>query len=187
MTTDGAIPLSLMRWTTESWVSRFISPNAIFEIDPNQAVSELGSRMLHLAAMSPHRPSKSVTTEVMQYLLAERRADPNVPDIYGRTPLTFFITQAGNQWSMDEDYGCQVLSLLFDFGANANVLFTPDFVSIAGCEKWTLSHHLTCDRTAPSLWPMPVRMRDLLESRLDWTVPDSAGRTAERRQFQLAL
>jgi hypothetical protein len=109
-----------------------------------------------------------------------------VPDNYGRTPLTFFVTQAGRLWSRDDDYGYSVLSLLFDYGANANVLFTPNFVHIAECEKWTLAHHLT-DEYHGRGWPMPVRMRELLESRLDWTLRDSAGRTAERRQLLLAI
>lgn len=191
----SVIQLSLMRWTTEEWVGRFfeacgLNASSILHMDPNQPISELGSRMLHLAAMSPYRPSTDITTDVMRYLLAERGADPNVPDNYGRTPLTFFITSAGRLWSSageaDEDYGFRVLSLLFDHGADANVLFTPAFVHLAGCEKWTLAHHLVDDNHG-GCWPMPPRMRELLESRLDWTLRDSSGRTAQRRQALLAI
>lgn len=189
--TNRVIPIALMKWAKEEWVSTFfewagVRAGRIFEVDVNQPISELGSRMLHLAAMTPNRPSTDVTTEVMRFLLAECGADSNVADNYGRTALTFFVTGAGHLWSCDDDYGYSVLSLLFEHGADANVLFTPDFVHIAGCEKWTLAHHLTNDRSR-RYWPMPMRMRRLLERHLDWTVPDSAGRPAECSQLQFAI
>ncbi|TET01581.1 hypothetical protein [Burkholderia cepacia] len=188
---NRAVPLPLMKWATEEWVSTFfvrsgLGPSAMLEMDPNRPISELGSRMLHLAAMSPARPSTAVTTHVMRYLLVERGADPNVRDNCGRTPLTLFVTQAGRLWSSNDDYGYDVLSLLFDYGADANVLFTPDFIHIAECENWSLAHHLTDDYHGRG-WPMPRRMRELLESRIDWTLRDSAGRTTQRRQLQLAI
>ena len=145
--TNNVIPISLMAWANEEWVSSFfvdsgLRSEAILNMDVNQPICALGSTMLHLAAMTPDRPSKTITTDVMRYLLSERGADPNIPDNYGRTPLTLFITSAGHLWSRDDDYGYEVLLLLLEYGANANVLFTPDFVHIAGCAKWTLAHHL---------------------------------------------
>jgi hypothetical protein len=186
------IPLSLMQWATDEWVSRFfedsaLRPASMLDIDPNRPLSKLGSRMLHLAAMSPDKPTKEVTAEVTRFLLVERRADPNVPDNYGRTPLTLFVTQGGRFWTEDDDYGCGVVSLLFEHGADANVFFAPNFVDLAGCEKWTLAHHLNDEHHGGSGWPMPLRMRQLLESHLDRSLCDSVGRAAEFRQLPLAI
>jgi len=186
--TKQVVPLTLMRWASEEWVARLlqeagISLTAVLDIDPNQRISSLGSRMLHLVAMSPHRPSEDVTLEVMKFLLNERGGDPNVPDDYGRTPLILFISRARNSWSENEQFGVDVLSLLFAHGADANVYFTPDVVHVAGCAKWTLAHHLN-DRYHGNP-PLPPRMRQLLEAKLDRTLPDSEGRTGEVSQFML--
>ncbi|KVV07323.1 hypothetical protein [Burkholderia ubonensis] len=190
MSNDRVVPIALMQWANEEWVSRFweeagLPMTAILEADPNVRVSALGSRMLHLTAMSPQRPSKEVAKTVMGFLLRERGADPNIADDYGRTPLTLFVTSATGAWRGDDEYGCEVLSLLFEHGADANVQFTPDFVHIAQCGRWTLAHHLSDDYHGST--KLPRGMRDMLEARLDRSIPNSAGRTAELVQFELPV
>jgi hypothetical protein len=182
------VPMALMRWASESWVSGFLHQSGIgltsmVDADPNQRISDLGSRMLHLAAMSPHRPSKEVTSEVIEFLLSKRDADPNIADDYGRTPLTLFITQGVNTWRSDDQYGADILSLFFAHGADANVYFMPDFVHLAGCKQWTLAHHLNDQYHAGG--ELPLRMREILEPRLDRNLVDSAGRSAARAQLVL--
>jgi len=190
--TNNVFRLALLRWASDDWVSGLLrragmSRAAMLTTKPDMRVSELGSRMLHLAAMSPERPSKAITKGVMEFLLAERQANPNAADDYGRTPLTLFITSGINAWLRDEQYGCEVLSLMFEHGADANVYFTPDFVEMAGCGKWTLAHHLADEFHGRGASAMPVAMRRILESRMDRRLPDSAGRSAERMQAILDL
>lgn len=186
----NVVPLDLMRWANEDWVSNFTNEagtpiSSLLYADPDQRVSDLGSRMLHLATMSPHRPSKEVTKAVIQFLLVERHADVNVADDYGRTPLTHFITGGAQAWRGDEQYGCEVLEVLLAHGADANALFTPDYVSLAGCEKWTLAHYLNKERFRYS--ELPLRMRQILELHFDRSICDSAGRNAERTQLELEV
>lgn len=187
---DRVVPLALMQWASEDWVSHFLEEagiplTAVLEADPDMRISALGSRMLHLAAMSPARPSKGVTKAVVEFLLRERRADPNVADDYGRTPLTLFVTSARSAWRNDDAYGCEVLSVLFEHGADANVLFTPDYVHLAQCQKWTLAHHLSDEYHGSTA--LPSGMREILEARLDRQIRDSAGRTAELVQLELPV
>ena len=186
----NVIPLDIMRWANEEWVSRFTNEagtpiSSLLTADPNQRVSDLGSRMLHLATMSPHRPSKAVTKAVIKFLLVDRNADVNVADDYGRTPLTHFITGGVLGWRDDEQFGCEVLELLLAHGADANALFTPDYVDLAGCGKWTLAHFLNKQRLACS--ELPIRMRQILEPHFDRSICDSAGRNAERTQLELEV
>lgn len=183
----NVIPLDIMRWANEEWVSGFTneagSPiSSMLTGDPNQRVSDLGSRMLHLATMSPHRPSTDVTKAVIKFLLVERKANVNVADDYGRTPLTHFITGGVLGWRDDEQFGCDVLELLLEHGADANVLFTPDYVCLAGCNKWTLAHFLNSERIEVTL-----RMRQILEPYFDRSICDSAGRNAMRTQLELEV
>lgn len=190
MSNDRVIPIALMQWANEEWVSHFweeagLPLTAILDADPNVRVSALGSRMLHLAAMSPQRPSKEVTKAVMEFLLRERGADPNIADDYGRTPLTLFVTSAKSAWRWDDKYGCEVLSLLFEHGADANVQFAPDFMHIAECDRWTLAHHLSDSYHGAT--KLPSGMRELLEPRMDRSIRDSAGRNAELVQFELPV
>ncbi|WP_408601813.1 ankyrin repeat domain-containing protein [Pseudomonas sp. PLMAX] len=186
----NVIPLDIMRWANEEWVSRFTNEagtpiSSMLTADPNQRVSDLGSRMLHLATMCPHRPSKEVTKSVIRYLLVERNADVNVVDDYGRTPLTHFVTGGQLGWRGDEQFGCDVLELLLAHGADANALFTPDFVGLAGCDKWTLAHFLNNEGFGRS--ELPLRMRQILEPHFDRSICDSAGRNAERTQLVLEV
>ncbi|MEX3555972.1 MAG: hypothetical protein VB131_05070 [Burkholderia gladioli] len=190
MSNSPVVPLALMQWADEEWVSRFwkeagLSRKAILDADPNVRVSPLGSRMLHLASMCPDRPSKAVTKTVMEFLLRERGADPNIADDYGRTPLTLFVTSAKTAWRWDDEYGCEVLSLLFEHGADANVQFAPDFVHIAECDRWTLAHHLRDDYHGAT--KLPRGMREMLEAKMDRSIRDSAGRTAELVQSELPV
>lgn len=187
---SNVIPLDIMRWANEEWVSRFTNeagtPIALMlNADPNQRVSDLGSRMLHLATMCPHRPSKEVTKTVIKFLLVERKADVNVADDYGRTPLTHFVTGGVLGWREDEQFGCDVLELLLEHGADANALFTPDFVDIAGSGKWTLAHFLNNEGFGRS--ELPLRMRQILEPHFDRSICDSAGRRSERTQLVLVV
>ncbi|HEP6431462.1 TPA: hypothetical protein VDB83_005794 [Burkholderia cenocepacia] len=190
MSINPVVPLALMQWADEEWVSRFwneagLSRKAVLDADPNARVSPLGSRMLHLAAMCPDRPSKAVTKTVMEFLLNERGADPNVADDYGRTPLTLFITSATTAWRWDDEYGCEIMSLLFEHDADANVQFVPDFLHIANCNRWTLAHHLS--DTYHGATKLPPGMQELLEARIDRSIRDSAGRTAELIQLELPV
>lgn len=187
---NNVVPLEIMQWANEDWVSGFLKNSSIplaemLAADPDQRVSELGSRMLHLATMSPHRPSKAVTKAVIRFLLVERNADVNVADDYGRTPLTHFITGGVLGWRGDEQFGCEVLELLLCHGADANVLFTPDYVDLAGCGKWTLAHML--NKQSPSYSELPLRMRQILEPHFDRSICDSSGRNAERTQHELEV
>lgn len=188
--TSNIIPLQLMQWATEGWVSRFfvdsgIQPTSMLTTNPDQRLSELGSRMLHLATMSPHRPSTAVTKAVIEFLLVERKANVNIADDYGRTPLTHFIMSGGHCWRDDEQFGCEVLQLLLAHGADANALFTPDFVGLAGCEKWTLAHALNNEGFRRS--DLPLSMRQILEPHFHRSACDSAGRNAERQQLVLEV
>lgn len=187
---NNVVPLEIMQWANEDWVSSFLKGSGIhlsgvLLADPDQRVSELGSRMLHLATMCPHRPSTGATKAVIKFLLEERNADVNVADDYGRTPLTHFVTGGALGWRGDEQYGCDVLEMLLAHGADANVLFTPDFVGLAGCEKWTLAHFLNNEGFGRS--ELPLRMRQILEPHFDRSVCDSAGRNAERTQLVLEV
>lgn len=175
------IPFAVMQWATEAWVSEFLadagmSLTAVLAAEPGQRLSPIGSRLLHLAAMSPQRPSTAATRSVMEFLLIERAADPNIADDYGRTPLTMFVTQGTDAWRRDPDFGEAILSLLFAHGADANVYFTPDFVHLAGCEKWTLAHHLNAGHNR--MPDLPPGMKALLDQHLDRKLVDSAGRPA---------
>ena len=131
----------------------------------------------------PDRPSTEVTKDVMEFLLAKRGADPNIADDYGRTPLILFITQGVNAWRNNEQYGVDILSLLFHFGADANMYFTPDFVEMAGCKQWTLAHHLNDPFHGRT--ELPLKMRKILEPRMNRNLFDSSGRSAVRSQLVL--
>lgn len=186
-----AVPLVLMRWANADWVSDFPEdsddslPSLLLHGDPNQRISELGSRMLHLAAMSPHRPSAEVTKAVIEFLLTKRQADPNAADDYGRTPLSVFITSGCMSWRDEPEYGCAILELFFAHGADANVLFTPDFVGGAGCSKWTIAHHVIDKYHGRNA--LPLAMRQILNAHTDFSICDSAGRKPERLQLTLDI
>lgn len=185
-------PMSLLNWTEENEIAeRFakagLNPLSIFNIDPDTSVTAERSRMLHLAAMHPSRPSKEVIEQVFKYLLEERRADPNVPDNYGHTALTLFLILGCYVWTNDDAFGCRILSLLLHYGADVNVPFTPGSIAVAGCDKWTLAHDLNHENFGRKRHRMPVGMREILEPLIDWTARDSAGRIANRGQLLLDL
>lgn len=184
--------MSLLNWTEEDRIAeRFakaeLNPLSIFNIDPDTSVTAEGSRMLHLAAMHPSSPSKEVVEQVFEYLLGERRADPNVPDNYGHTAVTLFLILGCYVWTDDDVFGCRVLSLLLHYGADVNVSFTPGSTAVAGCDKWSLAHDLNHEHFGRRRHRMPVGMRKILEPLIDWTARDSAGRIADRGQLLLEI
>lgn len=180
----GVVPLDVMRWANESWVAKCLKEgdvvmSGLLNIDPDMRITSLGSRMLHLAAMSPNRPTKEITKAVMNFLLDDMHADPNVTDDYGRTPLTLFITLASSAWRNDDIYGNDILLLMLAHGADVNVLFTPDYRHVARCEKWALIHHLNDPVHGHS--KLPPMMQRTFESNVDYNVCDSSGLTASDR------
>ena len=180
---NSVIPLQVMQWAKDEWVSRFlikagIQLTSMLTADPDVRLSHLGSRMLHLATMSPHRPSTAVTKTVIEFLIVERKANVNTADDYGRTPLSHFIMSGAMSWHENESFGCEVLELLLSHGADANALFTPDLPDIVGCDKWTLAHALNyvCARQGE----LPLSMREILEPYFDRSICDSTGRNSQR-------
>lgn len=170
---------ALADWAYEPWVAGFLqeSPtpmDGLTRADPDRRISPLGSRSLHLATMSVHRPYLDATVEVVRYLLVERGANPNLPDDHGRTPLIMFLTHGSSAWRENDALGCWVLDLFLEHGADVNVLFAPDFKHIAQCGRWTLAHHLADAHHGATRLPPGLRAR--LEPRLDRSIRDSAGR-----------
>lgn len=180
---NSVFPLQVMQWAKDEWVSRFLADagiqmTSILTADPDIRLSDLGSRMLHLATMSPHRPSTAVTMAVIEFLIVERKASVNLADEYGRTPLSHFILSGDMSWRENEAFGCDVLNLLLSHGADANALFTPDLPDIVGCDKWTLAHALNdvCARQGE----LPLSMSKILEPYFDRSICDSSGRNSQR-------
>ena len=177
-------PHYVMRWANDSWVAKCLKEGNIImsellNIDPNMRITNIGSRILHLAAMSPNRPTKEITKAVMRFLLDDMRADPNVADDYGRTPLTLFITSASSSWRNDDIYGNDILLLMLAHGANVNALFTPDYKHVANCEKWALIHQLNDPVHCHT--ELPPMMKRTIESNVDYNVCDSNGLTVSDR------
>lgn len=177
---NNVLPLAIAQWANEAWVKDCLKqgglkPSDVANLDPNRPITSIGSTLLHLTTISPHRPSKEVSRLAMRFFLEERGADPNIADEYGRTPLVSFLLSPIS-WYDDPNYGVDGLQLLFRHGANANVLFTPDFAGIAGCERWGLIHH--CIHAA-ALWgarTVPLEMMELLNQHWDTSLPDCRGR-----------
>ncbi len=118
----------------------------------------------------------------MRFFLEERGANPNIADEYGRTPLVSFMLSP-RSWHADPGYGVEGLQLLLRHGATANVLFTPEFVGIAGCERWRLIHHCTY---ASALWgahKVPPEMMETLSQYWDTALPDGGGRRLQDYQL----
>lgn len=186
MKDNNVLPLAIAQWANEGWVKDCLrqgglKPSDVLNLNPNHPITSIGSTLLHLTAICPHRPSKEVSRAAMRFLLEERGADPNIADKYGRTPLVDFMLSPGI-WSADPDYGKGGLQLLLSHGADANVLFMPHFVGIAGCERWRLIHHFTY---AAELWgahAVPPEMMKLLSQHWDAALPDSRGR--RRQDYQ---
>ena len=180
MTDDNILPLEIARWANEAWVKDCLSqgglkPSDVMDLDPNRPITSIGSTLLHLTAICPHRPSKEVSRIAMRFFLEQRGADPNTADEYGRTPLVSFLLSPIS-WYDDPSYGVDGLQLLFRHGADANVLFTPDFVGIAECEHWRLVHHCIY---AAALWgarTVPPEMMKLLSQHWNAALPDGRGR-----------
>jgi len=181
--TSTVLPFAVAQWANEEWVSaRFadagLSAADILTFDPSKPISGTGCSMLGWVALCPHRPSLDATREVMRYFLEDRGCDPNVPDHYGRTPLVHFLR--GYSWWMDKlEYGLEGIKLLLVHGADANVLFTPNYVSEVHCNQWRLVHHCIYSHILDLSHEIAAPVLELLEPHWDKTLKDSENRGIE--------
>lgn len=177
------LPLAFAQWLSGDWMTRMLSTlgaeRADVLADPTMRLSDIGSRIIHGTGYYPNEPSKAVTLKALGFMLDDLNIDPNLSDDYGRTALTLFVTGSSRHWVDDLPFGLDYLSLLFEYGADANVLFTPPYVGHAGCEQWTLAHQLDHRMHFPIDLPQPIK--DLLDLHVNpWSLDSEGRRPAER-------
>lgn len=181
---DLTIPLAVRVWSSDDWVQRCISESGktfkeLVQTDINQSVTSLGSSLLNIACICMARPSFDVSSEVVLWLLSQG-ANPNVPDQYGRTALTNLVTSSCSSLRTNPVIGLKLLGALFEHGADPDVLFTPDYVSLAGCKKWTLAHHMNNVHHGNLDKRLPKMLVKILYEKMSFSVADSEGRLTQK-------
>lgn len=175
----------------EDWVYYYVgqfiisdsyTPKYIIENDINMKVTDTGGTLLHLAMWHAPVPNIKDLEKIIKFLVNNCGADVNAPDDYGRTPLTLFMAHGTAAWSdhpyyagSDPAFGVNTLKFFLDKGGNLDVLYTPDFISKAGCEKWRLIHECTYGIIKEYL---TSPMLKILSSAWNPKLPDSSGRIA---------
>ena len=189
------IPIDVLRWiATERMVpfmkARGHSIVSVLNQGIDTPLTDLGSTLLHFASMQVGYLPDDMRQVIMRFLIEDCSANVNVPDIYGRTPLTMFIADGIYAWcphpwypNGSVSYGIEVLDLMFAHGANANVLYTPDYIALSGCKKWRLVHECEYGRIKPYL---PTEIKAVLAAQWDKALPDSNGRIVGQEQGFMA-
>lgn len=178
--TAVVMPFAIAQWAADEWVSTRLaeaglSSADIVSIDPSTPISSTGSSLISWAARCPHCPGLDVTRTVIRYFLDDRACDPNVPDFYGRTPLVHFL-QGYAVWRHKVDYGLDVISAFLRHKADANVLFTPNYVGEVGCQQWRLVHHCMFSHILDFSNELASAVLDLLDPHWDKALLDSENR-----------
>ncbi|EGQ8013328.1 hypothetical protein HFM15_001597 [Vibrio cholerae] len=174
------VPSCLLNWSRAGIVDKCLAEldkplREILSEDINQPITSIGSTLLHIAASNLNHPSVTVSFEAIETLLV-LGANPNVSDCYGRTPFVNLLVHSTSSLHNHEDTALLLVELFINHNANPNVYFTPNYVSHAGCDKWTLAHDLQADMHGASRWPLPSMVKSMLNQELDFSLPDSEGR-----------
>jgi hypothetical protein len=185
------IPIVLVKWSQDDWVSHCISEShlslsEILRADINLSLTSTGSSLLHLATLCAAKPSARIASQAIHSLL-KLGANPNKKDHYDRTPLTNLVTQSSSVLHNHEDIGVTVLHALLNHHGDANALFTPDFLCHAGCEKWTLAHDLQHAHHGLARWKLPNSILTILNTAFDFETLDSSLRSPKLKQLPLAV
>ena len=170
------------KWTEEDFIREILLDAGCSYLnwnllDPNKPLTDLGSTILHLLTLNPYNYDLSISNDLIAYVLTHKNINVNVQDKYGRTALTNFIYCPG-VWQSHLEYGISGLKLLLEKGSDPNILFTPQFVHLARCEKWPLIHHCYNAHNLFSVYPLPEEMINILEQYWDKDILDS-----ERRKY----
>ena len=168
------------KWTEEDFIREILLDAGCSYLnwnllDPNKPLTDLGSTILHLLTLNPYNYNLSISNDLIAYVLTHKNINVNVQDKYGRTALTNFIYCLG-VWQSHLEYGISGLKLLLEKGSDPNILFTPQFVHLARCEKWPLIHHCYNAHNLFSVYPLPEEMINILEQYWDKDILDSEGR-----------
>lgn len=168
------------KWTEEDFIREILLDAGCSYLnwnllDPNKPLTDLGSTILHLLTLNPYNYDLSISNDLIAYVLTHKNINVNVQDKYGRTALTNFI-YCPSVWQSHLEYGISGLKLLLEKGSDPNILFTPQFVHLARCEKWPLIHHCYNAHNLFSVYPLPEEMINILEQYWDKDILDSEGR-----------
>lgn len=188
---SNIFPFYVAKWINDDWVARCIAESGktfadIVTEDINQPITRLGNTLLNIACLCLDRPSRSVTKDTVLWLLS-CGASPNVADEYGRTALINMVTQSPSALRQDQSSAICLIRAMFEHKADPDVLFTPDYVSMAGCAKWTLAHHMDNVHHNNLNQRLPEPVVTLLHNHMSFNVADSEGRLPVRPSLQTAL